>query len=919
MTLKNHLNICLVFFCLMLVFSCTTSKKKYIVGVSQCSDDEWRQQMNREIQTEAWFYDEVDVEFRIVKDNTLEQEEDIRYFMDKGVDLLIVSPNEAAPLTTIIEQVYDAGIPVMVVDRKILSDKYTAYIAGDNYEVGKEVGGYIANMLQGSGNVVSISGLKSSTPAIERHQGLMSILKQFPDINLLCNEDAGWLKTNAYEVMLSILDSFSDIDVVFAQNDRMAAGAYQAALERGRVEDIQFLGIDALPGVGYGIDQVLQGRLDATFIYPTGGDQVMQLAMRILKGEDFPRETILNTAVIDYTNARVVDLQTKQISQLDSKIERLNDQAVFYLERSSTQRIILLGSLIVILLVVVLLIVVLNSLKSKSKLNNELSLKNEELLNHRNQLLLLSEQLEEATNAKLMFFTNISHEFRTPLTLVVDPISVLLEEGELSTKQEKLLALAKKNSTILVRLVNQILDFREYENNQLGFNPQSINIENAFNEWNDSFDIASKRKNINFSFLVEENTYPFIADVDLEKLERIYFNLLSNALKFTPEKGCIVVSLSHACFNGIDGFQLKVKNSGSLISKEHVKSIFNRFYKIDSNYAGSGIGLALVKAFVDMHGGAVSVSSEEGEGTEFVVFLPNSQNLVGVASLAKSSEGSIFEEAFDRVERTDDKVVNEREQLFRTYDEDKESILLIEDNADIRSYLYEILSEDYTLIEAENGENGIQLAKHFVPDLIISDVMMPGIDGFECCRILKSEIQTSHIPIILLTACSLDEQRIKGYEGGADSYISKPFSSKLLVSRVKNLLEARKQMKKALSENEIFINDSVGDIDRQFIQSFNDLLAKHMSDSTLSVEDIGVEMGMSRVQLYRKIKSLTNYAPNELLRLYRLQKAKQLMHIPNKSVADIAYEVGFSSPSYFSKCYKDQYGETPSEAISRKR
>ena len=315
----------LFIFLLLLAFtSCQKKAAKFVIGVSQCSDDEWRNKMNEELLREALFYDGVQVEISTAKDNSRKQIEDIRKFMHKGVDLIIISPNEGAKMTPIVEEVYDSGIPVIVVDRKILSDKYTAFIGADNYEIGKSVGNYIATILNGKGRIAEISGLSSSTPAIDRHQGFISALSRYPQLELVCSKDAGWLREPARMLMDSILIHHPNVDLVYAHNDRMAAGAYEAAKNAGCERSLRFIGIDALHGEGYGLEMVLDSVLTATFIYPTGGDKVIQTAMNILQQLPYDRETILTTAVVDGTNARVMDLQTNQISALDEKITTLN-------------------------------------------------------------------------------------------------------------------------------------------------------------------------------------------------------------------------------------------------------------------------------------------------------------------------------------------------------------------------------------------------------------------------------------------------------------------------------------------------------------------------------------------------------------------------------------------------------------------
>ncbi|WP_320908381.1 substrate-binding domain-containing protein [Bacteroides nordii] len=894
--------------------SCKRDTPRYVIGMSQCSDDSWRHKMNDEILREAMFYEGVSVEIRSAHDDNRRQQEDIQYFIDKKVDLLIVTPNEAAPITPIVEEAFDKGIPVIVVDRKILSDKYTAFMGADNYEIGREVGKYLAAKLGGKGNIVELTGLSGSTPAMERHQGFMSAISRYPDIHLLARADAAWEREPGRIIMDSLLRIYPKIDAVYSHNDRIAPGAFEAAEKLGRAKDIVFVGIDALPGKGNGVELVLDSVLDATFIYPTNGDKVLEMAMNILEKKPFARETTMETAIVDPINAPVMKLQTAHIAELDKKIETLNGRISGYLSRYANQQVVLYGSLLVLLLVAGLLLVAYKALRVKNRLNIELSKQKKQLeeqrdtlSEQRDQLIQLSHQLEEATHAKLVFFTNISHDFRTPLTLVADPVEQLLADKDLSGDQHRLLLLVQRNVNILLRLVNQILDFRKYENGKMEYTPVAIDMLQCFENWNESFLAAARKKHIRFSFdSMPDTDYHTLADV--EKLERIYFNLLSNAFKFTPENGKVTVRLSAQEKEGQNFFRFTVANTGSLISAEHICSIFDRFYKIDMHHAGSGIGLALVKAFVEMHGGTIQVESDERQGTMFTVELPvcNCTSVADTLSLEVSEQDLPVEFSEDE------------EEQEPGYDSSRMSVLIIDDNADIRSYVHGLLNAEYSVIEAANGSEGIRKAMKYVPDLIISDVMMPGMDGIECCRRLKSELQTCHIPVILLTACSLDEQRIQGYDGGADSYISKPFSSQLLLARIRNLIDSHQRLKQFFGDRQTLAKEDICDLDKDFVEKFKKIIEEKMSDSGLNVEDLGKDMGLSRVQLYRKIKSLTNYAPNELLRMARLKRAASLLASSELTVAEIAYEVGFTSPSYFTKCYKEQFGESPTEFLKRK-
>lgn len=907
--MKNYLLLSIL--CLAgILMSCTQKHTRYRIGVSQCSDDEWRHKMNNEIVREALFYDGVEVEIRTAKDNNRNQIADIKYFIDKKVDLLIVAPNEAAAITPVVEKAYRQGIPVVVIDRKILSDKYTAFVGADNYEIGKDVGQYILNRLHGKGKVLEITGLEGSTPAMERHKGLTDVLKEEPGIEITASVDGAWLQSVAGEKMDSVFQTNKNIDLVFAQNDRMAIGAYLSARQQQLEKEMLFVGIDALPGKEYGVEQIINGVLDATFIYPTGGDKVVQVAMDILEKRPYERDTKLSTALVDKTNARVMQLQTDHITEQDGKIERLNNQVNEYLSRYSAQTMFLYACLIILLLFAALLAIIVRAYWTKNRMNMELSRQKKKLEEQRDQLISLSKQLEEATHAKLVFFTNVSHDFRTPLTLVADPVEQLLEDKALTPRQQSLLKVVHKNVHILLRLVNQILDFRKYENDKLELVRANMNLWVQLQEWSHSFQTLALKKHIHFVLEVNDDRADYLMAVDAEKMERVYFNLLSNAFKFTPENGTITVTLSTLTKEeGGRYARLVVADTGSGISVQHIRHIFDRFYQIDVNHAGSGIGLALAKAFVELHGGEITADSVEGKGTVFTVDIP--MTVVEEPSADLVQEPRITQQTV--VEELED--METEEQIP---DENKECILIIDDNADVRDYVKSLLKEEYTVIEAPDGRAGLKKAMKYVPDAIICDVMMPVMDGLECCRKLKTELQTSHIPVMLLTACSLDEQRIQGFECGADSYISKPFNSKLLLVRLRNLMDNHKRLKQFFGDKTTLSKESVSDVDKGFVDRFRELIEENLADSELSVEDLGSKMGLSRVQLYRKIKALTNYSPNELVRIARLKKAASLLASSEKTISEITYEVGFTSPSYFTKCYKEYFGESPTDFLKRR-
>lgn len=898
-----------------LLAGCTPQKTHYIIGVSQCSDDEWRDRMNKEIKREALFYPGAKVEIHTAKDDNAIQIGDIEGFIEKGVDLLIVSPNEADALTPVIEKAYDKGIPVVLVDRKIHSDKYTAYVGADNYEIGRQVGNYIAERLQGKGKVVEITGLHASTPAVERHRGMREAWKETPGIEVVASVDAGWLRIPARLAFDSILSCHPHIDMVVSYNDRMAAGAYEAAQKRGRQKEMLFVGIDALAGEGYGVEQVVNGQLDATFIYPTGGDKVMEVAMNILQGKKFKRETTLSTALVNQSNARIMQMQTIHISELDAKIEILDKQLDAFLMRYSSQQMLLYACILILVLVGMLLFFVVRAFWTKNRLNEELSDQKRRLEAQRDQLVDLSRQLEEATHAKLAFFTNISHDFRTPLTLIADPVNQLMENGKLGEQEHFLLRIVQKNVSVLLRLINQILDFRKFENGKLGMTLSPFDVAERIKDWTEAFRTLSYRKHVHFSVSVEPVPEGYTMIADVEKMERITYNLLSNAFKFTPENGKIEVVLDVYMQEQVRWLRYRVSDTGIGMQADHVAHIFESFYQVDVHHAGSGIGLALVKAFVEMHGGRIAVHSMEGKGTVFTIDMPMEQKGATTDKVERNTTLTNLQEGA---------VLSADQETIRSVSEtvernDKETVLVIDDNQDVRDYVRILLSEQYMVIEASNGQEGIQQAMKYVPDVVICDVMMPVMDGMECCRRLKSEVQTSHIPVMMLTAYAMDEQKVKGYECGADSYLLKPFSARLLRVRLRNLIDNRRRLQSFFSDKMASGKEPIAEPDKGFVERLRRLIDEHLTNPDLRVEDLGEKIGMSRVQLYRKAKALTGYAPNELLRIARLKKAAFLLASTEKTIAEVTYEVGFSSPSYFTKCYKDYFGENPTDFLKRKK
>lgn len=903
--MNRHFSHCLILGIIFILWGCTESKT-YRIGVSQCSQDDWRAKMNDEINREIMFHEDAVAEIRSADDSNAKQIADIRYFVDNGFDIIIVSPNEAEALTPIIKEVYEKGIPVVIFDRNINGDTYTARIGVDDRGLGRSAAHYALHLSGKGAKAIEIYGLKGSTPAEGRHEGFVSEFEKNGGI-LLTSVASNWNKEDAEAAVDSLLEIYSDVDLIYAHNDRMAIGASEVARRHGR-RDIRIIGIDAAPNIG--IKAVADSVIDATFLYPTEGHRLIQTALAILKNEPYKKETILPvSSAVDLTNADILLLQNEALKEETGKMKLLKAQVDDYWAQHSSQTSLFYASIAIIVLLFGVGFLLLRAYWQRSRHQKELMARNRLLEEEKNKQTQLNEQLRIATQSKLVFFTNVSHDLRTPLTLIAEPVAQLAEAGNLTPQQSTLIRIANKNIKILQRLINQILDFRKYENGKLGLTLTETDFSRVVGDWMESFYSVARKRDIKLTLVGPAQETPVVMAIDVEKIERVFFNLLSNAFKYTPDNGSITVSYE----SDGDNLTFRVADTGEGISARDLGNIFDRFYQVDRiNPKGSGIGLSLAKAFVELHGGSISVESTLNVGTEFTVKLPVRHVSETVA------------EADRTIAREDAGAELDNIESDFTFDDNKPLVLIIDDNRDIQKLVGELLASDYNIIAAPNGREGVRLAARYVPDLIICDVMMPVMDGLECCRRIKEEVSTSHIPVLMLTACSLDEQRVEGYESGADGYLPKPFNSSVLKSRCASLIANRKRIKDLWQSGPFPVTsdrrpkaiESLGttDVDSDFYRRFLDILMKEIGNQDLNVDMIASKMGLERSQFYRKIKSLTNYAPVELIRRLRLQRGRELLLTTDRTVAEIAYETGFSTPAYFTKCYRDAYGETPSQA-----
>lgn len=716
---KKHI---ILYVILLLLVFVSCSDRRTVIGVSQCSDDLWRQKVNREIKIGQYQYKNVDVVFASADNNGQRQARQIDSLVKAKVDLLVVAPSDVKTVAPAIERAYRAGIPVILYDRMIESTHYTAYIGTDNVAIGKEVADYLAHQLQGRGTVVEITGERGSTPVADRHRGFMQGMKAFPQIQVVTLE-GDWNLAGAKKLMRQYMDAGKPVDAVFGHNDAEAWGAQQAAKEKNRDKQMLFVGIDGLPGENQGVDLVDKGVMTASYIYPTKGEAIVPLAMNILQGKPYKRMNYFQSALVTAENAKLIDMQYKEIEGQTANLNAIYSSINDYMKMYRWQKIISILAVAVVVLLLIMIFYRRKVRREKEKLNK---------------------QRKQMADDKIAFFTNVSHQLRTPLTLVSGPLNRLMQADNYTEEQKMLLQVVSRNVGQLETLTADVLNFKEQVD--------------AMNQ----------------------------------------------------------ASADEACEKELSQHVLR----------------------------------------------------------------------------------------------------DSRHQMLLQQDvEELSTILIVDDNEDIRSYLRVLLAGQYYVIEASDGQNGLRLAKESVPDLIVSDVMMPVMDGLTFCSKIKEDEVTSHIPVILLTARSEESQRIEGYEHGADAYITKPFSDHLLLVRISNLLQARRQRKndeaKQMLSAEDIQTDEPGE--RMFLERFKKAAKSHIGDANLRMDDLGSELSLSKVQMYRKVKALTGKTPAEVLREMRMQKAYSLLKQTDKTISEVAAEVGFAIPGYFSACFKKQFGINPTE------
>ncbi len=883
--------------------------KRYKIGFAQAQGgDNWRESMLKEMQREVSFYNEIDFYYKDAQANSKIQKDQIQELIDLKVDLLIVSPHEIQPLNAILEKAFDSKIPIVLIDRRITSDKYTAFIGASNYEVGQNAGKYAVALLKGKGKVLEITGLNTASPFIDRDKGFIDIISKSKGIELIA-------KINDHEANFEKkLDSFikknKDLDVIFAQSDYIAKNVYQICKNNQVERKIKIIGVDGLSIEGMGMDMVASNQFKATVLYPTGGQEAIRTAIKILEKKPFKKENTLETTIIDSTNVKILQQQSKKVieqqNEIDNRQLKINQQILI----SKNQTNIILAISITLAIALILSSVFYYLFKENKKISKRLMVQKDEISSQKNELEKLVKQVKEATDAKFDFFTNISHELRTPLTLIIGPLEDTLTSSKLHFSLKNNLELVQRNSFRLLKIINQLMDFRKIEEGKMEINASTQVLGDFVFEISNEFKDLARKKHISLN--INDKTTGLIIDFDQSMIDKVLFNLLSNAFKFTEENGTINITIDQD--KEQENAIIKIEDNGIGMSAEDVEHAFDVFYQgHSSTFKGTGLGLALSKELIIAHNGNIIINSKKGNGTCFTIILPFKQN-----NKNKELRESEYNDGKNLKEKhiyTTDVLPHNYEKVTTNISEKSASILIIEDNDDLNSFLSNRLEGTYEVLTAKDGNEGVNKAFDVIPDLIISDIIMPGMSGLKLAEILKNDLRTSHIPIILLTAKTSIEDQIEGMKSHADMFIIKPFNLNYLEESIASILKNR------IILREHFVNELPSEsrsnasnkLDRKFISEFTSIIESNLSNEDLSVDDIYKGLGISKIQLYRKTKALLGFNVNDYILSVRLQKAKYLLMNEDLTISEVAYKVGFSSQAYFSTVFKSKFSVTPSE------
>ncbi len=885
--------------------SSSNERGSFTIGFSQCTTfDSWRQSMHEEMFRELSFHDDLNLEIKDAGGNNEKQIEQIRAFIDQNVDLLIISPNEAAPITPLVEEAFQRGIPVVLLDRKTTSSFYTAYVGADNFKIGQTAARYACDLLKDGGKVIEVKGLLGSTPFIERHNGFMNVMEKKEGIEVFSLEGDWGDKRDGEKAFIKLLETRKKFDLVFAHNDIMGFAVFNILKQFGLEKEVKIIGVDGLAGPNGGIQYVYDGILTATILYPSGGDVAIQVAAEILHNRPYSKENQLTTTVIDSANVRVMQMQTNKIlghqRDINRMVEKISQQRVVY--KSQQYFLYLLAALF--LISALSFAYLLKLLRERREINKSLNKRNMEVTQQKNEVLEMSEKANDAIQARIKFFSNISHEFKTPLTLILGQLDELqTEEGNGSGKDTSMI---RRNVTRLARLVNQLMDFQKLENNRMHVQAGRYNLVAFIDEVVKAFKPLARKGNYQFDF------YPSQPELwvwfDSNMLDKVFFNLLSNAFKFTLNGGKIQVRLEVQSQK--NEVLIAVEDNGMGMTQKELSNAFERYFQGDETRVdGTGLGLALSKEFIDLHKGTIVVSSEKGAGTKFNVSLKMGDSHLQANEKLPELQMVIADEI-----NYDFEEVNEVKEPETEMVKDH-TILIIEDDHDLRSFLVSRLKKFFNVLEAENGDAGISIALDHIPDLILCDMKMPKVNGSEVLKKMKSDLRTSHISFVVMSSNDTFDEKIGAIRQGADDFISKPFNFRLLHERINTILTNRLKLREHyVHELPMEQGTKTGpNLDKKFMNDFVTLVEENLSDQNLDVNVICDKLGLSRIQLYRKVKSMLGYSVADYITSVRLKKAKYLLVNTSDPVSEIGYNVGFSSPSYFSATFKGRFGVTPKE------
>lgn len=879
-------------------------KHKISIGFSQSIDhDIWRKSMDHAMEVEAAIHPEINLTIYNANRKASKQIRDIQRFIDNKVDIIIVSPFESDSIIPVIERANGIGIPVIIVDRKVNTSNYTAYIGADNVEVGRIAGRHIVSLSKGKANVIQIKGASYASPGLERSMGFSEIISQYPNIKVISiDAQKDELPEDAF---IKTLEKSPNINYVYAYNDVIAYQAWKAAKGKIATNQIKFIGVDGINGPNGGIQLVKDRVLEATVLYPTGGSEAIKLALKIANNEIVPKSTKLNTTLIDSLNADIMSNQFDRISIQQSNIEEQQNIIKKQVKEYATQNILLKLLFSLFILTFCLAVYGIYSRITISRKKRELEITNKKIKSQRNEIKKYSDELKLSNEARLNFFTGLSHEFKTPLTLILSSVESLgVELKSKGSSVNKEINLMYNNSRRLLRLINQLLDYRKVEDKKFILRASSTNLLDFSKRIIEDFEREAKKLNIDFSLVTNNPELEVYLDRNL--MDKVYFNLLSNAFKFTPAKGKIAIKIREDKASNV--VKISFKDSGIGIPDNELSQVFSAFYQGSNNYRnGSGVGLHLSKSFINLHKGVIEIISKNG--TEFVISLPLGRAHLDEKSILKNPVLEII----NQTDYLDEEMI---QSLESKSNEDKYSVLYIEDNVDLSNFIADKFSMEYN-VHTCNGVNAIEWSLDIIPDVIICDLNLPEKNGFEICEILKKDLRTSHIPIIILTASDDQESYLKALSSGADVFLTKPFNLKVLSQSIKGLLFNREKLRFYYSNNIGNIIDngenSFGSKEQVFLKKLNELLEKNIDSSIYTVEDLAKDLSISRVQLYRKVKAILGISVSDHINNIRLDKAKELLLNSNQTISEIGYAVGFSSPNYFSTSFKNKFGISPKE------